>query len=123
MICLDDIICEAKCCAACLGAKYAHDFKYGESTNETKYNFLKLMSFIRTLCRNQTTYTYNKELVAVQNVEFSSLQKQNSFLTLTNNKVVVCTKTEISPCLCDSEISHIIEQVKLLCSTCNCNCN
>lgn len=120
---LDDILCEAKCCSATLGAKYAHELKFGELTDETKYNLLKLNGFIRTLCRNKGEVIHKRKVIPVKNVDFSDLQRQNKYLTLKHKHITVCEKEEISPCLPDSEISHIIEQVKLLCSTCNCKCN
>jgi hypothetical protein len=122
MRCLDDIICEARCCAAMLGAKYAHALKYGEETDELKWNFRKIHSYILTLNRNHTTVKYKKELRPVTSVNFSALEKKNSFLSLRNTQVVTCVKEEISPCLSDSEIDHIVEQIKLLCANCNCNC-
>lgn len=121
--CLDDIICQARCCAAHIGARLAHDTKYGEVTTETEWNFRKLMSFIQTLDRNHTTVKYRKEVKPMTSVDFSSLEKKKSFLSLRHNQVVTCVKEEIGPCLSDSEIDHIAEQVKLLCATCNCNCS
>lgn len=123
MRCLDDIICEARCCAATLGAKYIHDLKYGEASKETEWNFRKLHSFIQTLDRNHATVKYRKEVKAVTSVDFSALQRRNSFLSLRDRQVVTCVKEEIGPCLSDPEIDHIIEQVKLLCASCNCQCN
>lgn len=110
------------CCSATLGAKYAHDFKFGEASDETKWNFRKLNNFIRTLSRNHETIKYKKEIVNKTITDFSSLEKKNSFLSLRHNTISVCVKTKISPCLSDSEINHIIEQIKLLCATCNCGC-
>lgn len=121
--CLDDIICDARCCAATLGAKYAHELKYGEESQETIWAFRRLHSFIQTLERNHTTVKYRKEKSAVRSVDFSMLEKKNSFLSLRNMQVTTCVREEIGPCLSDSEIDHIIEQVKLLCASCNCNCS
>jgi hypothetical protein len=121
--CLDNIICEARCCAATLGAQYAKAFKYGEVTDTHLWNFRKLHSFIQTLDRNHVTVKHKKELKAVSSVNFSALEKQNSFLSLKHTHRVVCVKEEIGPCLSDSEIDHIVEQIRLLCSSCNCNCN
>ena len=119
---LDDIICEAMCCSATLGAKYAHDFKFGEATEETKWNFLKINSLIRTLLRNGEVVKYTKETVKKTSADFSSLQKTNNYLSLKHDTVTVCVKTKICPCLAHSEINHIIEQIKLLCTTCKCSC-
>ena len=115
---LNDIICDAKSCSAVLGAKYAHDFKFGEATEETKWNLLKLNGFMRTLSRNHETIKYKKEKIKKTSADFSSLEKKNKYLSLKCDTITVCTKTKISPCLCDSEIKHIIEQIKLLCITC-----
>lgn len=122
MICLDDIICEAKCCSATFGAKYAHEAKFGELTEESRWNLRKLNGFIRTLERNHTTVKYKKELKPIENISFSDLERQNKYLTLRHKQISVCIKQEISPCLPVSELQHIIEQIRLLCSTCNCKC-
>lgn len=122
MECLDEIICNAKKCSVEMGAKYAHDFKYGELSEELKWNFLKLNGFIRTLLRNQGTIKYKKELGYPTTVSIDSLTKKKSFLYLRCEQRIICTKTKISPCLSDSEINDIVEQIKLLCSSCNCNC-
>lgn len=123
MRCLDDIICEARRCAATLGAKYARALTYGQESDEITYNFRKIHSFLQTLERNHTTIKYKKERKTVTNVDFSALEKRNSFLSLRSNQVVTCVKEEISPCLSDSEIDHIAEQLRLLCAECNCHCN
>lgn len=119
---LGELICDAQKCSANLGAKYAHAFTYGEASEELKWNFLTLNALLRTLIRNQGETVYKKEKVKVDSVSIDSLQKKNSFLYLKCDEKVVCKKTKISPCLSDSEISYIAEQIKLLCDSCNCNC-
>lgn len=118
---LDHILKIANCCSATLGAKYAYEYKYGELSEDTKWNFLKINNFIRTLCRNMEIIKYKKETVKKTSVDFSSLHKSNKYLSLKCDTITVCTKTKISPCLSDSEISHIIEQIKLICNTCGCS--
>ena len=117
------IICEAKCCSATFGAKYAKAAKYGEVSEQQYWDYLRLNAYIRTLERNLPEFKYKKEAKLLQNVSLDALEKKNSFLTLQNNVTVVCTKTEISPCLTDSEVCQIVEYIRLLCSTCNCDCN
>lgn len=120
---IEDVICEAKACSAVMGAKYAHDFKYGEISDQTEWDYRRLNSFIKTLERNKPIIIYVKEVSPVKSADFYSLKKQNSFLSLADTEFVTRTRTEISPCLSDSEIRHIIEQIKLICSICNCKCN
>lgn len=123
MTALDDIICEAKGCVIALAVKYANEIKYGEVSDISKWHFRQTVSYIRTLERNHTIVKHRKEISPVTSVDFNSLHKQNSFLSLRHAEVVTCIKTEISPCLSDSEINHIVEQIKILCSTYNCKCN
>ncbi len=120
---LHEIICEAKCCSAVLGAKFAKATTYGEMTDQLYWDFMRLNAYIRTLERNETKYIHKKEKKQLQSVSIDVLEKKNSFLTLRHKETVVCTITEISPCLSDSEICQIVEHIRLLCATCNCNCN
>lgn len=124
MRCLDDIICKAKGCSAYLGAKYAKAFTYGENTEEMKYELMRLNGYIRTLSRNHETIKYKKEKVKVTSVNIDSLTRKNSSLYLKCDTKTVCTKTVVSPCLSDSEIDRIIEQINTICRECDCcNCN
>jgi hypothetical protein len=122
---LNAIICEAKCCSAELGRKHAKALSVGEDTPNTFYDLLRINAYIRTLERNKVKHEVKKGVKPITSgsVSFDALEKKDSFLTLPNKEVVVCTKTEIRPCLSDDEICKIVEEIKLLCSTCqNCNC-
>lgn len=116
-------ISDAKCCSGRLGALYALQATHGEETEELFYDLLRLNSYIRTLQRNEKTFVYKKKVVPLTSVSFCDLIKQKSFLTLRTKTKVVCTKTEIEPCLTEAEICSIIEKTRLLCGVYNCNCN
>ena len=119
-----EAIDEAKCCSAIAAEKFAVNATIGQDTDEDKYTLLRLNAYIRMLQRNVPEYKYKKRVVTdlPTSVSFDSLVKQNSFLTLKLNKRVVCEKIQSPSCLSDAEICHTIEQIKLLCSNCNCNC-
>jgi hypothetical protein len=122
---LHDIICEAKCCSGNLALKWTREAVYGNGTEETFYNLLRINFYIRILERNEKKVVYEKEKIPFENqiVSFSMLKKKNSFLTLELKDKHICVRKEVEPCLTDFEISEIIEQVRLLCSICNPCCN
>lgn len=123
-ICLDDIITEAKCCSGNLGHKVIRAAIFGNATDEMWFELMRLNSYIKTLERNKKKYITKKETVTVEpeKVDFNSLHHNEKTLYLKSEQKVICTKVEITPCLTDSDISKIIEEIRLLCSTCNCNC-
>lgn len=120
---LCSIIEEAKCCSANMAHKWVKLATFGNKEDEFYYDYLRLNSYIRTLERNQVEYKEIKVPINIQKVDFSSLRKQNNTLTLDSTQVQFeCVKIEIRPCLSDDEISKIVEEIRLLCSSCNCNC-
>lgn len=121
---LCNIIKEAELCAANMAHKYARAATFGDDTDEFYYQYLSLNAMIRTLERNQVKVVYEKEKIPIENQEitFSMLKKKNSFLTLELKDKFVCVKKTIEPCLGDYEVMKIVEQVKIICSSCNCNC-
>lgn len=123
--CLREIICEAKCCAVDYAAGFADLLTFGRDNPEKYYDYLMLMTYIDMLERNYPEYVTVKEKVAIvpQKINFSSLQKENNTLHLNVEERVICTKVQIDPCLSDSDMIKIIEQIKKYCSNCNCNCN
>lgn len=124
--CLDEIIEEAKCCSASMSSRYIRDVEFGNETKELQFDYMRLNAYIRTLERNKCKIITKKEVVEYfpKKVSFSSLSKNKNSLYLNQKpeKKVICTDVEIAPCLTDSEIRIIIEEIRLLCSTCNCNC-
>lgn len=120
--CLDDIILEAKCCAAGYAESYVSNLTFG---NKNDIDYLLLMSYIDILKRNRTDHTHVTKKIKIlpQKVDFSSLTKQNNTLALPIKEKIICEEVLIEPCLSDSEICKIVEQIKTLCSQCNCNCN
>lgn len=126
MICLDDIIEEAKCCSGNLAHKKILAATFGNDDQALSFDFMRINAYIRTLERQKPRFITKEEIVYVtpQKVNFNSLQKNKNSLYLNQKPEakVVCTKVEITPCLTDSEIKKIIEEIRLLCSTCNCNC-
>ena len=126
MICLEEIICEAKCCSAGIAHKYIRAATFGNDDKALKFDLYRLNAYIRTLERNKTkTYTKKETVLETpKKVSFDSLQKNKNSLYLNTKpeERVICTEVEIPPCLTDSEIQKIIEEIRLLCSTCNCNC-
>jgi len=125
MKCLKEIICEAKCCATDYAAKFADMLTFGRKDDEKYYNYMMLMTYIDVLERNQPEYIHVKDKVALvpKKIEFSSLTKQNNTLHLDIKEEVVCKEVRIEPCLPDSDLEKIVEQIKRFCSTCDCNCN
>lgn len=120
---LEQIICEARCCSANIGAKYANAATYGEATEELWWDLLRINAYIRTLERNLPRHIHIKEKVQLKSVDIGALEKIKSFLTLRNKEKVVCKTIEIEPCLSEADLCKIVEHIRLLCATCNCNCN
>jgi hypothetical protein len=123
---IEDIICEAKCCAGNIAHKYIREATFGNDNKALLFDMMRLNAYVRTLERNIPKITIKKEKVVVlpNQVPFNSLNKNKNVLYL-NPKAevkVVCTKVKSTPCLTDSEVQKIIEEIRLLCSTCNCNC-
>ena len=127
MDCLDEIISEAKCCAGKLAHDYARAATFGNTDDELSFNFMRLNAYIRTLERNKTKHSHKKEIVYEnpKTVSLNSLQKKNNLLYLKQKqeRKVITRCEEITPCLTDDEIRSIVEEIKLLCSNCSCNCN
>lgn len=125
MKCLKDIICDAKCCAVEYAAGFIDSLTFGRSNDSRYDDYMTLMMYIDVLERNQQEYVYVKELVAMtpKKIHFSSLKKENNTLHLDVKEEVVCREIKIEPCLPDSDIEKIVEQIKRFCSTCGCNCN
>lgn len=127
MTCLDDIISEAKCCAGNLGHRISRTVSFGNEDEILSFDFMRLMMYIRTLERNKTTFITERKVVyeTPEKVPLHSLQRNKKTLYLNQKPEprVIYTKIEITPCLTDSEIRSIIEQIRLLCSNCNCECN
>lgn len=124
MKCLKDIICEAKCCAVEYADSFVDAVTFGRDT-ESVTDYQMLMMYIDVLERNYPEYVYVKEKIALvpQKIDFSSLKKENNVLHLDVKEEVVCKKVKIEPCLADSDLDKIIEQIKRFCSQCDCNCN
>ena len=123
-MCLDEIIKEAKCCSGKLGHKVARGLSFGNEDEELSFDLIRLNAYICTLEENEETYYTKKELVYNKKVDFNSLQKKNNnlYLNAKSEPRVVCTKIKMAPCLTDSEIQKIIEEIRLLCKSCGCNC-
>lgn len=121
---LCEIIEEAKLCSANMAHKWAKAAAFGNADDDFFLTYLNLNSLIRTLERNKKKVVYEKEKIPVgsQEITFSMLKKKNSFLTLELKDQYVCVKKTIDPCLTDYEVMKVIEHVKLICSSCSCNC-
>lgn len=119
-----EAIKEAKCCSGRMAANFVTYASTGDDTDELFYNFLRVNAYIRTLERNKGEIKrYSKKLsLEGQEVSFSMLKRKNNLLFLDSGDKLVCVTEKIEPCLSDSDISSIIEKVKILCSSCNCNC-
>lgn len=127
MECLDQIIEEAKCCAGKLGHSVSQTVSFGNTDPSLTFDFMRLMAYIDTLERNKVTYKMWEEVIyeTPKKVNLNSLHKSKKHLYLNQEpeRRVICHKEKILPCLSESEIRSIIEQIKLLCSNCNCDCN
>lgn len=125
-ICLDTIICEAKCCSANIANKYIRAVTFGNYNEALLFDLRRLNIYIKTLERNKTKVITEKKVISTfpKKVSFDSLQHNNKtlYLKTKTEEQEICIKTEIKPCLTDSEIQKIVEEIRLLCSTCNCNC-
>ena len=125
-ICLDTIICEAKCCSAGIASKYIRAVTFGNDNKALYFDLRRLNTYIKTLQRNKKKIITTKQVVSLspKKVTLDSLKRNNKTLHLKTEpkEQEICVKTEIMPCLTDSEIQKIIEEIRLLCSTCNCNC-
>lgn len=121
-------ICEAietaKCCSGKMAAKFVKAASTGDDTDELFYNFLRINAYIRTLERNKGEVKKYAKKVSLegQEISFSMLKRKNNLLILEASDKLVCVTEKIEPCLSDSDVSSIIEKVKILCSSCNCNC-
>lgn len=121
-------ICEAietaKCCSGKMAAKFVKAASTGDDTDELFYNFLRINAYIRTLERNKGEIKKYAKKVSLegQEISFSMLKRKNNLLILEASDKLVCVTEKIEPCLSDSDVSSIIEKVKILCSSCNCNC-
>lgn len=117
---LCSVIDKAKRCAGKITARYAVERTFGNRNEALFYDMLRINAYIRTLERNQvsTRQIKSKKPLEGSTVDFSSLKKQNNVLILPTRCEIICTTLEVSPCLSDSEICKIMEQVTLLCSNC-----
>lgn len=106
-----------------MGALWAVRATHGEEDDKLYFDLLRLNGYIRTLCRNEKKFVHKKKKVPVTSVPFSHLVKHKSFLTLKENTKIVCEVTEIEPCLPENEVRSIVEKIKIMCPTCDCNCN
>ncbi len=115
---------EAKCCAGKLAHKHVKLTSTGDDSEEVYFNLLRLNAYIRTLERNKgEVKKYSKKVpIEGQEISFSMLKRKNNLLFLDSGDELVCVTEKIEPCLSDSDINSIIEKIKLLCSSCNCNC-
>lgn len=116
------IIKEAEVCAGKISAQYAVSKTFGNTNEALFYDLLRINTYIRTLERNvpQKREIKSKKPLSGTTVDFSSLKKQNNTLILETEGEVICTTVEVSPCLSESEVCRIAEQVKTMCSVCNC---
>lgn len=112
------VIEEAKSCSAALTKKYADAKVFGNHNDKLFYDLLMINTFIRTLERNQVKRKMIKKPILTDgsHVDFSALKRRNNVLILEAKEEFICEEVEISPCLSDPEICHILEQVKVLCS-------
>lgn len=122
---IEKVICEARACSAVYGAKHALLSIYGENTDESYWNMLRINMYINVLERNKPQCRITKKKVSIEGTKVSlhSLIKNKNYLSLSTDTKVVCTKQEISPCLPDKDLCAIIENVRLMCSDLTCNCN
>lgn len=125
MDCLEEIICEAKCCAVDYSSGFVDAITFGNKNDEKYYEYLLLLAYIDVLERNIPTRERVKviETNIPTKVDFSSLKKENNTLTLATSSTVSCETIITEPCLSDSELCKIVEHIKTFCSTCDCNCN
>jgi hypothetical protein len=123
MKCLDEIICEAKCCSTEYAAKFAEDKTFGRDTDNSDY--FMLMMYIDVLQRNTPSFIKLKAKVTTcpKKISFSSLKKENNKLFLDIREAVKCVDVKLDACLSDAELCKIIEEIKVLCNQCECNCN
>lgn len=121
---LSCIIEEAKCCSAHIAHSFAKKAIFGNETEEDYYALLRINAYIRTLERNTGTIKRYKEKVSLNSgeISMSMLKRKNNLLFLDSNDKYVCITKKIDPCLPDSDLRLIIEEIRLLCAQCNCNC-
>lgn len=119
------IIDEANCCAAKIAGRYVDVITYGNTDRKLYSDLLRINAYIRTLKRNVPEKYWKKEKVLTegQTIDFSCLKKQNNYLILETELEYKCVEYETEVCLSDCELRKIVEQIKLLCPECNCNCN
>lgn len=121
---IECIIQEAKCCSANIAHSYAKKAIYGNETEEDLYTLLRINAYIRTLERNKGTEKHYKEKVSLISgeISISMLKRKNNLLFLDSNDKYICVTKKIDSCLKDSDLRLIIEEIRLLCGKCNCNC-
>lgn len=117
-----EILKEAKCCSVNMAAKWVNEANHGNEDQELFFNYLALNSYIRALCRYDNSpkvkaLTYDS-LVYGQEV----LSDGNNLLILNSAIADECVDPDSVNCLTEDQICKIIEKIKFLCSTCNCNC-
>ena len=123
--CVQQLICEAKCCSVDYAEKHLLNTVFGNSNEEAMLDYETLLMYIDVLERNNPEAHYHtKEKVKIipEKIDISSLKKENNTLILDIKEKTVCKTVEIEPCLSDSDICKIKEHIKIMCSSCNCNC-
>lgn len=114
------VISNAKCCAARMGAKYVDMLTYGEVTEEFRYKWLDLQTYINALERYDQQ-PQKKEWVGTELYDGDTALELNGKQLHIN---VHCRKVKGCPCnncVGQDELCDIIEQVKLICGDCGCN--
>lgn len=117
-------IAEAKLALGNISGKYAKDYTYGNHTEATRTDMLRMQAYIWTMERNAGR---NKALpinalksLEGQKVEFSALKSQGNSLILDVKSYIHDSCVEYRPCLSDSEICQIVELARVLAYKYNC---
>jgi len=116
---------KAKKCAGEMAYRYSVDATFGEATEYCFYSLLRINAYIRALERNIPENIEIKEKISLegQKINISSLKKENNTLILDHQEQYTCSIIEKRRCLSDEEICVIVENINILCSNANCNCN
>lgn len=123
MVDICEIIKDAECCAAKMAHKYSIVKSFGNEDDELFNSLMLINAYIRTLKRNvPETYT-EKIPIPIESTDLSSLKRQNNVLILDIEQKYECVEKKTEVCLTDDEICRMYEEIKVICSLCNCNCN
>lgn len=122
---LKDIICEAKCCVSDYAAKVAENKTFGRDDKGHTLDFLTIMMYINVLERNlpETIKLKQKVVTCPKKISFSSLKKENNKLFLDIREKVKCVDVKLDACLSDDDLCKIVEELRVFCGQCECNCN